>query len=175
MHVSGFRIPLILGGIMLLLGFIGVILTDMFKDGAWVYWQYVVCIFALLSLGYNLYSKGREGRSKLYTFWHELVHWIGLFLCIVVISFMVKIGIISRFLASLEILLLLALTTYLIGVYFDKVFMGIGIALGGFAATIALFEQFLYLIIIPLLIVALGLIFWFARPRIKEDDTHSSQ
>ena len=172
MVASRLKIPLILGGIMLLLGFIGLILTDMFKDGAWIYWQFVVCIFALLSLGYNLYSKGKEWRSTLYTFWHELLHWVGLFLCLVILSFMVKIGILSRFVASLEILILLALTTYLIGVYFDKVFIGIGIVLGLFAATIALFEQFLYLITIPLIIVALGLIFWVARQRKKENQVN---
>jgi hypothetical protein len=169
MHSSRFRVPFILGGIMLLLGFLGVVLTNVRKDGAWVYWQYVVCIFAILSLVYNVYSKGKEWRSALYTFWHELLHWVGLFLCIVLISFMVKIGIISRFLASLEVLTLLALTTFLIGVYFDKVFIGIGVVLGVFAASVALFEQYLYLIIIPIIIVALALMIWFGRSGKKDD------
>jgi hypothetical protein len=169
MQSSRFKVPFILGGIMLLLGFLGVVLTNVRKDGAWVYWQYVVFIFAILSLAYNLYSKGKEWRSTIYTFWHELLHWVGLLLCIILLSFMVKIGIISRFLASLEVLTLLALTTYLIGVYFDKVFIGIGVVLGLFAASVALFEQYLYLIVIPLVIIALVLIMWFGWPRKKDD------
>ncbi len=170
MHSSRFKVPFILGGIMLLLGFLGVVLTNVRKDGAWIYWQYVVFIFAILSLGYNIYSKGKEWRSTIYTFWHELLHWVGLLLCILLLSFMVRIGIISRFLASLEVLTLLALTTYLIGVYFDKIFIGIGIVLGLFAASVALFEQYLYLIIIPLIVVALLLIIWFGWHRKKNDD-----
>jgi hypothetical protein len=155
-----FRVSFILGCIMLLLGFVGVILTDVRKDGAWSYWLYVVFIYAALSLGFNIYSKGKKWRTALYSFWHELWHWLGLFLCIFLVSFMVKIGIVSRFLASLEILTLLALTTYLIGVYFDKIFIPIGIVLGLFVASIAFFDQYLYLIIIPLIVIALGMIVW---------------
>jgi len=152
---------------MLLLAFIGVVLTDVRKDGAWSYWVYVVFLYAALSLGYNLYSRGRQWKTTLHTFWHELWHWVGLFLCVSLISFMVKIGIISRFLASLEMLVLLGLTTYLIGVYFDKIFIPIGIVLGLFAASIALFDQYLYLISIPLLAIGIGIIIWIVHQSAK--------
>ena len=165
MDTSRFKISRVIACIMLLLGFIGVILTNVKKDGAWTYWQYIVFVFAVLSLAYNLASKGEKWRSALYTFWHELLHWGGLVLCFLILSFMVKIGIISRFIASLEILMLLALTTYLIGVYFDKIFIGIGIVLGLFAAGLALFEQYLYIIVIPLVIIAIGILVWLSRPK----------
>jgi hypothetical protein len=163
MLTSRFRIPFVIGCVMLLLGFIGMVLTDVRKDGAWSYWVYIVFLYAALSLAYNLYSKGKEGKAHLYTFWHELWHWVGLFLCVSLICFMVKIGIISRFLASLEILVLLGLTTYLIGVYFDKIFIPIGIVLGLFAASIALFDQYLYLISIPLLAIGIGILIWIVH------------
>lgn len=150
---------------MLLLGFVGVILTDIRKDGAWSYWLYVVFFYAVLSLGFHLFSKGKEWNV---TFWHELFHWLGLFLCIFLISFMVKIGIISRFLASLEILTLLALTTYLIGVYFEKIFIPIGIVLGVFVASLAFFNQYLYVIAIPLIVICVGLIFWIVHGSSKK-------
>jgi hypothetical protein len=165
MDTSRFKMSWAIACIMLLLGFIGVILTNVKKEGAWTYWQYIVFVFALLSLAYNLASKREKYRSAFYTFWHELLHWVGLILCFLLLSFMVKIGIISRFTASLEILMLLALTTYLVGVYFDKIFIGIGIVLGLFAASIALFEQYLYIIIIPLVIIAIGVLVWLSRPK----------
>jgi hypothetical protein len=157
------RVPFIIGCVMLLLGFIGVILTDILKDAAWMYWVFVVFFYAAFSLGFNLYSKDREGRTTLYTFGHEIWHWIGVFLCLLLIFFMVKIGILSRFLASLQLLMLLALSTYLIGVYFNRIFIPIGIALGLFAASIAFFDQYLYLIVIPLIAIAIGIIMWIIK------------
>jgi hypothetical protein len=157
-----FRVPLVIGCVMLLLGFIGVILTDILKDGAWMYWLFVVFFYAAFSLGFNLYSRG-QGRTTLYTFGHEIWHWIGVFLCLLLIFFMVKIGILSRFLASLQLLTLLGLSTYLIGVYFNRIFIPIGIALGLFAASIAFFDQYLYLIVIPLIAIVIGIIMWIVQ------------
>ena len=56
---------------MLLLGFIGVVLTDVLKDAAWTYWLYVVFLYAVFSLAFHLYSKGKEGQTTTYTFWHQ--------------------------------------------------------------------------------------------------------
>jgi hypothetical protein len=155
-----YRVPLIIGCVLLLLGFIGVILTDVLKDGAWMYWLFVVFFYAAFSLGFNLYSKAN--RTMVYTLGHEIGHWIGVFLCLLLIFFMVKIGIVSRFLASLQLLTLLGLSTYLIGVYFNRIFIPIGLALGLFAASIAFFDQYLYLIIIPLIAIAIGIILWIS-------------
>lgn len=159
-----FKVPFFIGSLMLLLGFLGVMLTDILKDGAWNYWLFVVFFFAVLSMAYHIYSKGKEA---LHTIWRELFHWVGLFLCIMLLFFMVKIGVMSRFVASLQILIFLAFTTYLIGVYFDKVFVLIGVALGLFAASIAFFDQYLYLIIIPVIAVAIGILTWINTIRKK--------
>lgn len=128
-----------------------------------MYWLFVVFFYAAFSLGFNLYSK--RGRTTLYTLGHELGHWIGVFLCLLLIFYMVEIGIVSRFLASLQLLTLLGLSTYLIGVYFNAIFIPIGIVLGLFAASIAFFDQYVYLIVIPLIAVAIGIILWISQSR----------
>ena len=78
------------------------------------------------------------------TVWQELLHWAGLMLAICLISYVVHIGLQNRFEASIEVLILLALTTYLAGVYIEVSFIPIGILLGGFAAGIAFFDEYLY-------------------------------
>ena len=172
--VAKIKVPLIVVLVMLLLGFIGVVLTDVLKDGAWQFWRILTVIYALLSLALNAYLRKKQWRTKVYHFWHELWHWIGLILCISVISFLVKIGLISRFLAGLEILILLALSTYLIGVYIEVIFIPVGILLGIFAVAIAFFEQYLYAIAIPLILITAGIIFWIVHKASREKQQGNS-
>ncbi|HEY2811094.1 MAG TPA: hypothetical protein VGJ00_06890 [Rhabdochlamydiaceae bacterium] len=158
-----FKVPVLVGWVMLVLGFIGVVCTDVSKEGAWQYWRVLALIYALMSLGVNLYLRKKGWKTTLYSFWHELWHWVGLLLCVSLISYLVKIGIISRFLAGLQILTLLALSTYLIGVYIEITFIPIGIVLGLCAVGIAFFDQYLYAIAIPVLLIASGIVLWLVH------------
>jgi hypothetical protein len=141
--------------LMLALGFLGVVLTDIESDGAWHYWRALAVIYAALSLALSLYLKHQGLKASLFTIWHEIAHWLGLILAISVVSYFVNIGLISRFVASLQILPLLALATYLAGIYIEMSFIPIGISLGCFAVGIAFLDQYLYNILIPLTLLAL--------------------
>ena len=163
MHLPQIRARIIITSTMLLLGFIGIIFTDIFRDGAWQYWRILTLVYALLSLSLNVYLRQKGWKVTAVTLWHELAHWLGLLLCISLISFMVQLGLMSRFLASMQILVLLVLCTYLVGVYIEASFIPIGIVLGLFAAGIALFAEYLYAIIILLALVAVGAIAWMIR------------
>jgi hypothetical protein len=86
---------------MLFLGFIGVIVTDIRKDGAWNYWRVLCVIYALISLGMSWHLKRRGWKTTALTVWHEIAHWAGLFGSIFVTSWFVHIGALGRFEASL--------------------------------------------------------------------------
>ncbi len=155
------RVRLFVSLFLLILGFIGVIVTDIRKSGGWRYWQYLCIIYALVSLGLSWHLQRKGLRTPAYTLWHEVAHWAGLLASIFVASYIVKIGLISRFEASLFTLLLLALATFLAGVYFEKTFIVLGIALGIFATFFAFIDEYLYNVFLPLTILAaLVLIFW---------------
>ncbi len=146
---------------LLLLGFIGVIVTDIVKSGGWTYWIYLCIVYAFVSLGLSWHLQRKGWRKTAYTMWHEVAHWAGLLASIAVAAYIVKIGLISRFEASLFTLLLLALATFLAGVYFEKTFIILGIALGIFATLFAFIDEYLYSLFLPLTILAgLGLVFW---------------
>ena len=139
--------------VMLILGFVGVIVTDISKDGAWNYWRYTAVLYAILSLCLSWHLKKQGWKTTLLTVWHEIAHWIGLIAAIFISSFLVKMGLIGRFEASLLTLLMLALATYLAGIYIEPTLVLIGIMLGIFALGIAFLDVYLYNILLPLTLV----------------------
>lgn len=153
-HHSSYKIRLVVALLMLALGFIGVILTDVKTQGAWDYWRFLAVIYALLSLGLNWYLRKKEWKTTAVTLWHEIAHWAGMIAAIFVVSYFVKIGIMSRFEASLIALLLLALASYLAGLYIEPTLLLIGLVLGIFAVGIAFLDEYLYNILLPVTVVA---------------------
>lgn len=163
MNNWGSKIRLGIGLLMLLIGFIGLIITSANKQGGWDYWRWTAVAYALLSISMNWHLKKIGWKKELFTIWQEILHWSGLLLSIWLISFIVRIGQQDRFEASLEVLILLALTTYLAGVYIETSFIPIGLLLGLFAAGLALFDEYLYAILIPLTILGILYMVWESR------------
>lgn len=168
MKFSGWKVRLIVGLIMLLLGFIGLIITNAQKQGAWNYWRWIAVAYAVLSLGLSWHLKKIGWKKELITIWQEILHWTGLMLSIWLVSFVVRIGLQDRFEASLEVLILLALTTYLAGIYIEVSFIPIGLLLGLFAAGLAFFDEYLYAMVVPLTIVAIVYLVWESRRAIRD-------
>jgi hypothetical protein len=154
--------------LMLLLGFIGVVLTDISKEGAWNYWRYVAVIYAILSLCLNRHLKAQGWKTTILTIWHEIAHWTGLIVATAIVAYFVHVGLLGRFEASILTLLLLALATYIAGVYIESTLLIVGIMLGIFAMGIAFLDAYLYNILLPLtLIVGLVLMVFIHRAHKK--------
>jgi hypothetical protein len=140
--------------VMLILGFIGVIVTDIIKDGAWKYWQFLCVVYAVMSLALSWHVKKKGWKRSVLTIWHELAHWTGLIGAIFIVSYFVGVGLVSRFIASLLTLILLSLATYLAGIYIETTLIFVGVILGIFALGIAFTAVYLYSILLPLTVVA---------------------
>jgi hypothetical protein len=147
--------------VLIIFGFIGVIITDVIKDGAWKYWQFLCIIYALISLLLSWQVKRKRWKTSLLTVWHELAHWAGLIGAIFIVSYFVKIGLVSRFIASLLSLILLTLTTYLAGIYIETTLIFVSIVLAIFALGIAFSAHYLYSILLPLTILTVVLLIVF--------------
>lgn len=145
---------LTVGIVMLILAFIGVIVTDVVSTGGWNYWKWIVPIYAILALWLSWYERRKKETVSPITLWHELLHWIALFGAVIILEVYVRMGFLSRFLASLVALTTLSLTVFTLGIYVEWTFMVIGIALALFALVVALFIKFIYVFTIPLLILA---------------------
>ena len=145
--------------VMLILAFIGVIVTDVISTGGWNYWKWIVPVYAILALWLSWYERRKKETVSPVTIWHELLHWVALFGAVIIFEVYVQMGFLSRFLASIIALTTLALTVFTLGIYIEWSFMVIGIALALFALIVALFIKFIYVFTIPLLIVAV-VILW---------------
>lgn len=155
---------LYVGLTMLGLAFLGLIITEVRQDGAWYYWRALCVIFALLSMGLHFFLRKKETVSYMGTLWHEIFHWLGLLLSVTALSIMVDVGIFGRFLSSIVVVMLLALTTYLAGVYMEVTLIFVGFLLGLFALGLSIVSAYLYPIVIPLTILS-GIALWIYLKR----------
>lgn len=148
------RSRLIVGLFMLILAFVGLIITDISKEGAWEYWRAMTPIYALLSIGLSLHLRKNTDISIKTEIWQEILHWSGLIGSVYLISSFVNMGFIGRFEAGLVILVLLSLATFLAGIYHDFLFFIIGLVLASFSLGAAFLNEYLWSIMLPLTLVA---------------------
>ena len=153
------KIRMCIGFFMVCLAFIGLILTELHEDGAWHYWRGLCIVYAGLSIGMNCFTRSREGHRLSANIWHEILHWVGLFLAVIVVSIMVEIGMMGTFLSNILVLLLLAFCTYLAGVYTDITLLFVGLLIGLFAFGLSISSAYLYPVLIP--ITGLSLLFLY--------------
>jgi len=147
-----------IGIAMLVLAFFGILFTDIKATGGWEYWKWTIPLYAILALWLSWYTRRTKTAISPITLWHELLHWFGLFAAVFLVSIFVHMGILSRSLAGLFVLTLLALTVFTIGIYIEATFIFIGIVLGIFAALVGIAVKFLYAFTIPILLIGIGII-----------------
>ena len=166
-HHPAWKPRFIVGIAMLFLALLGLVFTDLKMDGAWIYWRLMTPVYALMSIGLSMYLHKMKLRAAAWTIWHEILHWLGLVLSVYVVSLLVSMGFISRYLAGVEVILLLALTTFLAGVYIESAFLVIGVLLGLLVAGIGFLNQYLYSILLPAVMIAFFVIFFIVRRKKK--------
>jgi hypothetical protein len=150
---------------LLALSAIGIAVTNIWPIQSFWFWAVMVPIFGASSI-YMGWSKARqrgEGVTRILRI--QLLHWIGLLATVLLIYFLfTNTSRIDSNQLALTTLIALALTTFLAGVHFDWRFMVIGIVLGAAVAVVAFMEQYIWVIIIPI-VVAIGVIVfrWMRR------------
>lgn len=162
----------IVGSLMLVLAFVGLVLTQIERTAAWDYWRGVAVGYALLSLSLSWYMRARGLRASLFTIWHEVWHWAGLLAAIYLTTIFLKIGFFARFPASVIVITLLALATFLAGVYIEPTFVVMGIILGLLGLSVAYVEVYLYNVIIPAAVVLMVGGFWIVHKLHRRRRSH---
>ena len=156
---------LTVSSIMLVLALIGVIITCMDRESSFSrwYWTGAVVVFAILSLWMSRIDSPKPRSIKGLAVWRGIVHWLALLIIIFHVHLLVYAGIADNITAGLVILMLLALTTFLAGLYYDSTFMLIGALLFvmGVIATM-LYKYVLLVSVIALVVIGL-IIFWLYR------------
>ena len=162
------KIHAIIAFILILLSFIGVLLTNFIPSTAWKYWNISIPIFALLCIGLN-WADNQSHPYKLTLLFKEILHWGSILLTIYLVSIFVHYGLVSNIDAGLFVLTLLALGTFMAGIYLNRTFFIISFIQALFVCSTIFFIKYLILISIILIILFLLLLFWRARHTQKKD------
>lgn len=141
--------------IMLFLAFLGMIFSG---DKAWIYWRAITPVYAALSIGLSWYLKRKQRKL-----WHELAHWAALLLSIYILSLLVSMGFMGSAEGGVETILLLALATFLAGIYTEPTLMVVGTILGLSVVGMGYISKYFYGIALPVIVIALILIFYITR------------
>ncbi len=160
-----FRARFYTGLFLFFLAFIGLVITDLHHNGGFSYWRYIIPVFAIVGVFLSWYLRHNNQSHSVAFIWHELLHWAGLLIAVYLISELLRIGLLSRFAASLVILTMLSLGLFLAGIYIEITFLVLGLVIGCFVVIIAFLAEYLYVVSIPLVIIGIILLFFLARKK----------
>jgi hypothetical protein len=144
--------------VLVLLSFIGIGVSDFStRTGLW-YWVFMVPVFGATCL-FTQWSNARAGGQVWYKLiWTQVLHWGGLLLAIYLVYLLMSARGMDSANVGLVIVTMLALTTFLAGVYTGWLFCLAGVFLG-IAALVATYIEanvwVLLLIAVLVLVIAL--------------------
>ncbi|MER2510263.1 hypothetical protein [Amaricoccus sp.] len=152
----------IIGGVMLLLAFGGVALSDV-SQGSQIYWSGLAIVFGLLCVALDWIHEPR-GTAWAGPTLRTALHWLGVLAALELVFIFISAGRLTNADTGLFNGVVLALGTYTCGVYANWRLMIIGVALGLGTAAVAYVEQYLWILFL-LALLALAGIFFFTRWR----------
>ena len=165
LHLFGSLIKdeLILGGLVGL-SWIGVALTDMDPTISHLYWLAMVPILALVCLWTEWSRLRHQGITWARILRTQLLYWGALLVAVQLVYLLVNAGRINFEAAGLVILLLLALTTFVQGIYVDSRFFVVGLFLGLSLVIMTYLDEYLRILLV-IAIVAVAASYVLRRVR----------
>ena len=148
--------------LLLILSGAGVIMADRWPERAFRYWLWMTPIFGIVSTIAAWGRAQRRGESVAAIVPTQIVHWLGAVGCVWLIYALLVFGRMTNEAAGSATLIVLALASFLAGVYADWRLSVLGIVLGIASVGFAYVES-VALIIVPLLAVALIILVLYIR------------
>lgn len=156
----------IIGGVMLLLAFIGVAASDVTQTSQ-LYWSGIAIVFCVLCVALDFIHEP-PGTAWAGPTLRTTLHWLGVLAALELVFIFIGAGRLTNADTGLFNGVVLALGTYTCGVHANWRLMVIGVALGLGTAVVAYVEQYLWILLI-LALLALAGIFFFTRWRYRRD------
>jgi hypothetical protein len=160
--LSQARIGVITLFILVLLSAVGIGVTNFSPRYGLYFWMAMAPVFGGTSI-YLAWSRvsRKEDASESALIRKQTIHWIGFLLAVSLVFVLYSTGKLNAPDSGLVALLVLALATFLAGVYGDGRMSLIGILLGAVVGGAALLEKFIWMIALPLIAaLVLGMIWW---------------
>jgi|SRR6516225_3787009 hypothetical protein len=147
---------LVLVGTLLLLSMLGMFLTNISVNWARWYWSAMFPAFGAASIWHELAKPRVEGPPLHEILLRQALHWLGPIVAVRIMFLELARGQMDADSVALVTLLLLAVTSYLAGVNFERGFIWIGICLALITVTGTEIEAYLWAIVVAA-VIALAL------------------
>lgn len=154
-------IEAVTGLALLLLAFFAIASSDVSATGTRTYWTLLILVFAITAfVSDRLHTD--HGFAHMPSAVTIALHWLGIFFAIQIVHYFVTTGRMANADIGLTNGLVLALGTYLFGVYSNWRMATIGIALAIATAGVAIIEEFIWFLFI-VAVIAIAVLFLGAR------------
>ena len=153
-------VELLIAGLVVLAG-LGAGITDLSSKYGFWYWVAMVPVFGGSCI-YAAWSRSRaRGEVPAGLVQRQVLHWLGLLAIVCLIYLLVRTGRMANQDAGLVALIALSLTTFLSGVHADWRVAVVGIFLAVIVIAVAVIEQFMWIVLVLIVVAALiGLFLW---------------
>lgn len=151
--------------LMLTIALLGVLITDFLPTYSTRYWFYAVPLFVLINLLLSWHAVSKHRHFSLA--WQEFWHWLILLAMVLLVDIFADTGVFSDVLAGIVVLLLLAFSTILAGIYFDSMLLIVGFILLLCDILSVTFVHFSTVVMIPIIAIAAIVIVWRQRKHLK--------
>jgi hypothetical protein len=145
--------------LLIVLSIIGVGVTDFSPAVSHWYWLAMVFVFGLGCILIEWEQAKGEGQGKLVIIRKQLLQWVGLLLAVQLVYLLLHAGRLDNENTGLVILLLLALTVFVSGVHVQWRLCVVGVLLGLALIMATYLEEFIWLIMILMAVVAVFIYF----------------
>jgi len=163
-HISEFILIL-----LLLLSVVGIALTDFSPTKGFWYWMVMGPVFCIATIAIEWSRLNSQGESKGRLIWTQVFHWFG-YLATIYLVFLLSAqdtGRLNNVDVGLVALLILAFATFVAGTTAGWRISVVGVFLGIAVVAIALLEEYIWALLIPLALIIIGA-FLFRRRKSKK-------
>jgi hypothetical protein len=151
--------------LLVLLSGLGVAISDSSPQKAFRYWLWMAPAFGIVSTVAAWSRASRRGAPVGRIVPIQLAHWLGVVAAMYLVYLLLATGRLTNEAAGSSTLVVLALGSFLAGVYGDWRMALLGVALGATAVGFAILEQFVWVIALPALAIGVIALIIYMRRR----------
>jgi hypothetical protein len=145
--------------VIVVMSVVGIGFIDVKSEHAFDYWASLVVVSGLICMGLAAVThRGKGGVMAMVA--RQGLHWLGLFIALVMLRYLYRTGYVEAEAAAVFAVILLTLTTWLAGVHFDPVFLGVAALLALVAYLNTIVERYLVFLVLVLIAVIAVVVLW---------------
>ena len=149
--------------LLVLLSGLGVAINDLSPKSAFGYWMWMAPTFGVISVGAAWYRAARSSASIPAAVWRQVLHWAGVIGAVYLVYLLQRTGRLANEAAGDAALILIGLAAFLAGVHSDWRLMVLGVVLGITVVGIAVVEQIIWVVVLPLMAIGVVILLWYVR------------